>query len=170
MDMNYCRRCGNPLTSRAPHEFKCSNGHTIYQNPSPTVGIFLLDVEGNIILAVRGIEPGKGGLDSIGGFVDGDESLEQAIEREMLEETGLGAENYSSPRFLISSASSYDFDGETNIILSCFYVAELLEGAEPHPHDDVASFVRVRPNKIDIHKLWNDDVRTGIRALLEVLS
>ena len=168
--MNYCRRCAKPLMNQAAHQFKCSNGHTIYQNPSPTVGIFLLDPDRNVILCVRGIEPGKGGLDSIGGFVDGNESLEQAIAREMLEETGLKPDDYSTPRYLTSASGLYDFDNETNMVLSCFYVAELLNGAEPRAHDDVASFVRVQPTALDVKKLWNDDVRVGFSKLLEVLS
>lgn len=79
--MNYCRRCGEELTTEDNVAYTCKNSHTLYANPAPCVGIFLLDQDDKVVLSVRGIEPAKGKLDSIGGFIDGNESFEEALAR-----------------------------------------------------------------------------------------
>jgi NAD+ diphosphatase len=170
MEMNYCRRCGEPLTTTDDLAYTCKNSHTLYANPAPCVGIFLVDSDGNVVLSVRGIEPAKGMLDSIGGFIDGDESFEEALGREIREETGLTSDQYGAPTYLISAPSSYQFGGETRSVLSCFYYARLNEGAEPKALDDVAELVRVAPSELRPDEMWANDVQVGIRALLGVIT
>jgi ADP-ribose pyrophosphatase YjhB (NUDIX family) len=170
MEMNYCRRCGEALTTTDNVAYTCKNSHTLYANPAPTVGIFLIDSDGNVVLSVRGIEPAKGMLDSIGGFIDGDESFEQALEREIREETGLTPDQYTTPAYLVSSPSSYLFDGETRSVLSCFYYAKLNDGVEPKALDDVAELVRVSPADLRPEDMWALDVQVGIRTLLKVIA
>jgi 8-oxo-dGTP diphosphatase len=65
-----------------------------YDHPRPalTVDILLFHRRGNrveVLLIKRGREPFKGLWAFPGGFVDKDESLEDAAARELLEETGL---------------------------------------------------------------------------------
>lgn len=168
--MNYCRRCGEPLTTKDNVAYTCTNSHAVYANPAPCVGVFLIDRDGKVVLSVRGIEPAKGSHDSIGGFIDGDESFEQALEREIMEETGLTPEQYSTPTYLTSAPSSYLFGGETRSVLSCFYYARLHEGAEPKALDDVAELVRVAPADLKPEAMWANDVKVGVQALLGVIT
>ncbi len=168
--MNFCRRCGTALTKKAEAAYVCLNNHSLYSNPAPTVGMFLLDHSGNIVLSVRGIEPDKGMLDSIGGFVDDGETFEQALKREIREETGLEPHDYSVPKYLTSAPSGYEYDGETRSVLSCFYYATLTPTANPVASDDVASLVTVAPHDIDIDDFGGADVRVGIATLLKVIA
>jgi len=169
MEMNHCRRCGSALTG-THGAFVCANGHTLYSNPAPTVGVFLLTPSRKVILSVRGIDPGRGGLDTIGGFVDDDESFEQAIIREILEETGLRKEQYSSLTYLTSAPSTYEFGGESRNVLTCFYHATLLPGAEAVAADDVAELVTIAPGDIVIDDMWSNDTRIAAEALLKVIT
>ena len=146
------------------------NDHLLFSNSAPTVGIFLLDTSGNVLLSVRGIEPVKGTLDSFGGFVDMGESFEQAAVRETEEETGLTASDYSPLTYLTSATNSYDFGGEAREVLSCFFYATVYDSANPRAKDDVASIVRVKPHDVDVASIGGDDVRAGLNALLEMLS
>jgi ADP-ribose pyrophosphatase YjhB (NUDIX family) len=81
-----CPKCGHPIRS--------------YKNPLPTVDI-IIEVVGGIILIERKNEPFGWALP--GGFVDYEESLEQAAVREAFEETGLNVrltqqlKTYSDP-------------------------------------------------------------------------
>jgi ADP-ribose pyrophosphatase YjhB (NUDIX family) len=63
-------------------------GFIDYGNPKPCVAVFL-ECDGAILLGSRKHEPSKGAWDIIGGFIDAGESAEEAVEREVFEETGL---------------------------------------------------------------------------------
>lgn len=169
MEMNNCRRCGAELSDRNGG-YACANGHRLYANPAPTAGIFLLTPEGDVLVSVRGIEPGKGGLDTIGGFVDDNESFEQAIEREILEETGLRPNQYSPLTYLTSAPSTYNYGGETRNVLSCFFYATLTANAAPTASDDVAELITVPLGNLSPEKMWSNDTRIAVKALLAVTA
>jgi len=87
----FCPICGS--TNFLVNNFKskkCADcGFTYYFNSSAAVACFLKDNKGDLLLAVRANEPSKGTYDLPGGFVDMDETGEEAIVRELKEETGL---------------------------------------------------------------------------------
>lgn len=60
----------------------------MYKNPVPTVDC-IIEKDGKIVLIKRGVEPFKGKLAIPGGYVDYGEKVEDAIVREVKEETGL---------------------------------------------------------------------------------
>lgn len=170
MEQNYCRRCGEPLTKQSDVAYTCANDHAIYSNPAPCVGIFLIDSDGKIVMSVRGIEPAKGRVDSIGGFIDGSESFEEALEREIKEEIGLTRDDYSTPIYLASAPTTYAFSGEDRSVLSCFYYAYLNKGVEPKAMDDVAELVRLRPDELKPEDMWGSDISVGVEALHRALG
>lgn len=91
---NYCPRCGHALALRARDDGRmrpaCDNcGYTHYANPALAVGVFVTDAENRVCLILRGEEPRKGFWGLPAGFMEGDETAEQAAVRECLEETGL---------------------------------------------------------------------------------
>lgn len=168
--MNFCRRCGSVLSNTKAYSYECAQGHKLYLNPAPTVGVFLFDTKGDLLLSVRGIEPHKGTLDAFGGFIDGPETLERALQREMREELGLEPTDYSEPVFISSAGSSYHFGSEDLRVLSMLFYAQLRPGAEPIPQDDVAEIRRVKLHEVDPADIGNDDIRQGLLDLRALLS
>ena len=164
MEMNFCRRCGTPLTHIEKHIYKCEQGHTLFANASPTIGVFFVTDDKQVLLSVRGIEPHKGMLDSFGGFVDGAETLEHTMARELAEELGLGASDYTPPEYLISGVGNYPFGGEVLPILSSFYWSKLLVDT-PTPRDDVADIAIYPLADVPLDKLHDQDIVAGIKAL-----
>jgi 8-oxo-dGTP diphosphatase len=65
--------------------------HVVYHNPVPGAGI-LVEMDGGIVLIQRGEEPFKGWWALPAGYIEADESVEQAAIRECKEETGLDVE------------------------------------------------------------------------------
>jgi ADP-ribose pyrophosphatase YjhB (NUDIX family) len=122
------------------------------------------------MLSVRGIEPHKGMLDSFGGFVDGAETLEQGLERELREELGLEPDQYEPPTFLCSAVGQYPFGGETLTVLSSLFYTRLKPGVVPVPADDVAAIETLDIATLDLSRLHDDDVRAGMRALRSALK
>ena len=93
--LNFCSRCGSALQFGAidgedRHRLACPDcGHIAYVNPRMVVTVFPITEAGEIVLIRRGIEPGKGSWAQPGGFLEVDETVNQAAIRETFEETGL---------------------------------------------------------------------------------
>ena len=94
-NLNYCSRCGSSLRfGNVPGEDRerlaCIDcGHVAYVNPRLVVTTLPITDTGEIVLIRRGIEPGLGSWAQPGGFLEVDETVNQAAIRETFEETGL---------------------------------------------------------------------------------
>lgn len=93
--LTYCPVCGHELTEREEGgrlRPTCPNcGYVYYHNPVPGVGL-LIEMNGGIVLIQRGNSPHKGDWTLPSGFVEADETTEEAAIREAEEETGLKVE------------------------------------------------------------------------------
>ncbi len=93
--LNFCSSCGTSLSFGAiPGEdrdrLSCrSCGHIVYVNPRLVVTTLPITDDGEIVLLRRGIEPGLGSWAQPGGFLEVDETVNQAAIRETWEETRL---------------------------------------------------------------------------------
>ncbi len=169
MDMNFCRRCGEVLTNTQANVFSCKNQHTIYANSTPSTGIFFLQDDGKVVLAKRAFEPHKGMLDTIGGFIEPEETVEQAIQREIREETGLTPKQYSTPTFLCTAVGHYPYSGEIYPVLTTFFWSRLQPGATITANDDVAEVIAQDIDVINLDELHDIDIRKGILELSTML-
>lgn len=88
----YCPICGHVLGEREEGgriRQACDNcGYVHYLNPVPAVGI-LIEMDGGLVLIRRGNPPHKDRWTLPSGFIEADESAEEAAAREAEEETGL---------------------------------------------------------------------------------
>lgn len=168
--MNFCRRCGTSLTNIQAHVYKCENKHTIFANASPTAGIFFLNQRGEVVLSRRRDEPHKGMLDSIGGFLDGNESIEEGLAREIREETGLMPDDYEQPIYLCSIADTYEYGGEALPIVSTIFYAILKPGVSIVPNDDITEVVSRPLHTFDLSEIGADDIKQGIQILQQHLK
>lgn len=93
--LNFCSRCGASLgfgvvAGEDRERLSCpACGHIAYVNPRLVVTTFPITDAGEIVLLRRGIEPGRGAWAQPGGFLEVDETVNQAAIRETWEETGL---------------------------------------------------------------------------------
>lgn len=90
--MRFCPKCGYRLSER--HIFGRDRhicdacGFIFFRDPKIAAGA-LVEQEGRVLLARRSVNPAKGKWYVPGGFVEIDESIEEAAIREIREETGL---------------------------------------------------------------------------------
>ncbi|MFZ2544740.1 MAG: NUDIX domain-containing protein [Candidatus Saccharimonadales bacterium] len=169
MEMNFCRRCGSRLTDKTNGVYVCENGHTLFANSAPTVGMFFVTDDNQILLSVRGIEPLKGMLDTPGGFVDSAETFEEALARELQEELGLDDSQYETPKYLCSASSEYLYQNENRNVLTVFFWSKLHPGAQPVADDDVADIKFAPVNDINIDEIGGRDIKTALAKIREIL-
>ncbi|MCB0864316.1 MAG: NUDIX hydrolase [Solirubrobacterales bacterium] len=97
MTFRYCPRCATelelrPSTGPDPDRSTCPNcGFVHYENPTPTVQAWI-DHDGSYLALRRDEEPLQGEWNMPGGFVEVGERGDEAIIREVREETGLEVE------------------------------------------------------------------------------
>lgn len=143
----FCLRCGARLGWRRepdddrPHRTCPACGWTFYDNPRPCVGALIVRA-GKALLARRAREPYLGWWDIPGGFMEAGETPEEALAREVLEETGLQARAF---RLLGIFPDTYGKEGAPT--LNLHYLVEVDDG-EPTPQSDVAELRWFGPGEL----------------------
>lgn len=123
---NYCPICGRALAPRfdgekeQPHCAQCARFY--YHNPVPAVCGFVTR-DGALLLGRRGVDPCRGEWALPGGFLEIGETTEEALAREIFEETGLAVEKL---RLVGVSTQQNALNGAVTVI---GYSVESWEGA-----------------------------------------
>lgn len=170
MELNFCRRCGKPLKNVKAHIYECPGGHTIFANCTPSLGVFFLTSRNEIMLSERAIEPHKGMLDAFAGFIDGEETLEDGLARELREELSLEPGDYEKPSYLTSGIGHYPYKGETLPVLSVFFWTRLKTDEPLKPSDDVAAVKTLPLHDVDMNTLHDDDIRHAVQELQKLFQ
>ena len=90
-DFNFCPNCGGKnIQNVNMRKWKCDDcGFTLYNNVAAAVGLVIQNKNGKVLFEKRAKEPRKGFLALPGGFVDPNETAEEACFRECKEEIGV---------------------------------------------------------------------------------
>ena len=93
MTNSHCSRCGQRLEKRrlenTDRGYCPSCQLPVYENPVPATAVVIFNPEHEVLLVLRGQEPGKGKWCLPGGFQETGETPEQCALRELHEETGI---------------------------------------------------------------------------------
>ena len=155
----YCPRCGSPgfITSgpRSKHCQACSFHY--FFNASAAASALIFDQEGRLLFTRRAIDPHKGRLDFPGGFVEHNESAEEAITRELKEELGATVKKLT---YFGTFPNQYEFSGMTVFTLDSTFIVELESMSGLKAMDDVAGieFIRlqdIKPEDIPFTSMKN---------------
>ena len=131
-----CPKCGSKKIKWCNgKKWLCPDcGFDLYCNVAAAVGIVLYDNYDNVLFEVRAKEPRKGFLCLPGGFVDPDESAEDAVVRECREEMGA---QIKEGKFLCSFPNTYVYKNIEYKTCDLFFTAKL-----PDEFKDMDDFVK----------------------------
>ncbi len=164
-DFVHCPNCGNkPFSRHGDRALSCAQcGFKFYFNCASATGAFLFH-RGQLILGVRGKEPQKGLLDLPGGFIEYDETAEDALIREVKEELNLAV---SSLIYLTSAPNDYLYAGVLYKTTDIYFIGKVEDISAIKARDDVADFCLIAPEALDPQQLAFPSGRKALRHLLE---
>jgi len=162
----YCPICATPLTVKSlfgRERQQCPECDWIhFIDPKVGAGV-LIEKKGQVLLARRGMAPSRGDWHFPSGFVDAEESPEEAAIRECKEETGLDVHLVELIDVFHYTA---DFRGEGVFIL---YRGEIT-GGTPKAMDDVTELAFFAPDDLPQNIAFRSNQMALQRWLREKLS
>jgi len=162
----FCPRCGiAALVSLDNKLFGCSRcGYSYYHNTAVAVSAFIR-CAGRIAWITRATDPGEGLLDLPGGFVEGDESLEMAIQREAREETGIVL---PAPRYLFSLPNRYQYHQVEYRTMVVFFAGDIAHAPDFVPNEEAAALHWIALADVDPAAIAFGSMRQAVARLREV--
>ena len=142
-DFNFCPNCGGKNVQNVNmRKWKCDDcGYTLYNNVAAAVGLVIANADGKVLFEKRAKEPRKGFLALPGGFIDPDETAEEACFRECREEIGVEP---LSVKYIASFPNTYDYKNLRYKTCDIFFEAILPPGAKLHAQEgEVLGFEEV---------------------------
>ena len=142
-DFNFCPACGSKnIQNVKMRKWLCADcGFDLYNNVASAVGLLIQSEQGKILLEKRAKEPRKGFLAFPGGFVDPNETAEEACLRECREEIGVEP---LSLHYIASFPNTYEYKNIQYKTCDMFFEATLPPNAELHAQEgEVISFEEV---------------------------
>lgn len=157
----FCPRCGSKhFEINGERSRHCSDCNlTYYANASASTAAIITNSKNEVLLTTRAFNPAKGMLDLPGGFVDMNETAEEAIIREIKEELNINIQN---PQYLFSLPNEYEFSGITVHTLDLFFKVEIDDNTIISTADDVASAQFFDLKHVNIESIGLKSIKTAI--------
>ena len=165
----FCPVCGSQhFVENNEKSKRCENCDFVYfMNPSAANVAFILNERGELLVEKRRNEPGKGTLDLPGGFTDANETGEEAIIREVKEETNL---QVNRAEYVFSLPNKYRYSGLDIPTLDMFFRCEVSDTSCLKAGDDADETLWLPLNEIRTEQFGLRSIRQGLRIFLERAS
>ena len=163
---SYCPKCGSShFITESDKSKKCENcGFEYFLNPSAAVAAFIFNKNGELLVEKRKKDPAKGMLDLPGGFCAAQETAEEAIAREVMEETSLKINN---ARYLFSQPNVYRYSGFDIPTMDLFFSCEVEDITTLKANDDADECFWVKPEDIHTEQFGLRSVRQALHIFKE---
>jgi mutator protein MutT len=162
--IRYCVRCGAGDIERIGlKKLRCAKcKFELYLNSAAAVAAIINDDKGRLLVTVRRHDPAKGTMDLPGGFVDPEESAENAVRREVREEVGLEVQTM---RYLYSLPNIYEFEGVKYATTDLVFRCQVNDTSKARVSDceDVESFKWIEREQLDPEKF-------GLQSTCKIVS
>lgn len=160
----FCPACKSDSFHLTKNCYSCDDCHfTFFLNAATAVAGILVH-EDRILFTVREKPPAKGKLGLPGGFVDFDESMEEALRRETREELGIEVKQW---QYLTSSPNVYDYANVRYRTCDGFFVAELKKKPElTLQASEITSVKWLKRSQIKMNDIAFESMRKAIKLYL----
>lgn len=161
----FCPKCGSKnFVENNEKSKKCIDcGFIYYFNSSASVVAVIENENGEILVARRAKDPAKGTFDLPGGFIDMFETSEEAVAREVLEETGL---SITSATYLFSIPNIYVYSGFEVHTMDLFFRCKANDYSKLNAQDDVSELLFIDKKQLNPADFGLDSIRKAIEKML----
>ena len=132
-----------------------------YHNIAAAVAV-IFTFEDKILFTVRNVDPDKGKLDLPGGFIDPNETAEEAACREIKEELGLDI-SANNLKYITTAPNNYLYKNVPYRTMDIFYECNLEEDAiSVNAKDEIEELVWIKRSEINLDKIGFVSIRKVI--------
>jgi NAD+ diphosphatase len=162
----YCPKCGSSSFAKINEKkFRCNDcSFQYYFNANGAVVGIIRNKQGEVLFTRRAKEPGKGTLDLPGGFIDFDETAEEALIRESEEELGL---TVCKTEYYCSIPNLYVYGGMLYRTIDLFYFCQVEALEITHDQSEVSEYEFRSIEDIRIEEIGLQSVQRVIAKLKE---
>jgi ADP-ribose pyrophosphatase YjhB (NUDIX family) len=133
----------------------------LYHNIAAAVAV-IFTFEDKILFAERNVNPDKGMLDLPGGFIDPNETAEEAACREIKEELGLIVTN-KDLKYITTAPNNYIFKNVAYRTMDIFYECQLKSDVIAiKALDEIKALLWIRRSEIDLSKIGFTSIKSVI--------
>lgn len=166
-DFKMCPMCGgNKIENHGNRKWICPDcGFDLYNNVAAAVGIVLYDENNNVLFEKRAKEPRKGCACLPGGFVDFNETAEEAMIRECREELGIEITDFS---YLCTFPNVYPYKNIEYRTCDIFFSAKIPSAYKSM--EDLISHITAEQSEVQgivTYKVQTDDDIANIPLAFE---
>ena len=159
----FCPNCSSQNVSYVNNfKLNCNDcDFVLYRNIAAAVAV-IFTFEDKILFTVRNVDPDKGKLDLPGGFIDPNETAEEAACREINEELGLEISS-NKLKYITTAPNNYLYKNVPYRTMDIFYECNLEEDAiSVNAKDEIEELVWIKRNEINLDKIGFVSIRKVI--------
>jgi len=159
----FCPNCASKnFTYDNNFKFHCKDcDFVLYHNIAAAVAV-IFTYEDKILFTVRNVNPDKGKLDLPGGFIDPNETAEEAACREIEEELGLTI-TPDDLTYIITEPNNYIYKNIAYRTMDIFYECALkTESISVAAQDEIQELVWIKRTEINLDKIGFVSIRKVI--------
>ncbi|MEA3504985.1 MAG: NUDIX domain-containing protein [Bacteroidota bacterium] len=163
---NYCPKCGNSTIKYNSSEnfIQCDYcGFQLFINAAAAVAAIIIDNKGRILFTKRAHNPAKEMLDLPGGFVDVNESAEDALHREIKEELNIELE---SVEYFTTHPNQYTYNDLTYFTLDITYICKAKSFKNLTALDDISDYTFLKPEEVNIAEIGLHSIKKIVEKFL----
>jgi len=160
---NYCPSCGSDAAAFDGFKmFCCKDCRFTYFHNVAAAAAAVLEYDESIVLVRRRRDPCSGKLDLPGGFIDPNESGEDAVRREIKEELSI---ELGTIRYLTSQPNVYEYKGVTYFTCDLFFHSRLEALPACFDKNEIEEWMLLKLSDIRYDQIAFESTKSCLRLL-----